>query len=74
MKASKTKEITFYSWNDVPVIINLPYAAVILKANPEVVRRHLSDGTLKDFKIGREWRINKSDLMEFAGAGEGNDA
>ena len=62
------KELTFYSWYEVPVIINLPYAAVILKANPEVVRRYLSDGTLKGFKIGKEWRINKSDLTEFVGA------
>ena len=66
----KTKALAFYSWKEVPVVINLAYAAVILNANPEVVRSYLSDGTLKGFKIGKEWRINKSDLMDFVGARE----
>lgn len=64
------KELTIFNWKEVPVVINLPYAAIILKANPEVVRRYLAEGKLKGFKLGREWRINKSDLMEFVGAGE----
>ena len=56
-----------FNWAEVPVIINLPYVAVILKANPEVVRRYLATGKLKGFKVGKEWRVNKSDLMAFVG-------
>ena len=57
-------------WEQVPIIVDLPYVAVILAANPEVVRRYLASGKLKGFKIGREWRINKADLMEFVGVKE----
>ena len=64
------KTDTVRNWDEVPVVINLPYAAIILKTNPEVVRRYLSAGKLKGFKLGREWRINKSDLMQFVGEGE----
>ena len=56
-----------FNWAEVPVVINLPYVAVILKANPEVVRRYLATGKLKGFKVGKEWRVNKSDLMVFVG-------
>lgn len=57
-------------WDQVPIVIDLPYVAVVLGANPEVIRRYLASGKLKGFKVGREWRINKSDLMEFVGAKE----
>lgn len=64
------KKKTVYNWDQVPVVINLPFVAVILKANPEVVRRYLASGKLKGFKVGKEWRINKSDLMAFVGVKE----
>jgi excisionase family DNA binding protein len=64
------KKKTVYNWDQVPVVINLPFVAVILKANPEVVRRYLASGKLKGFKVGKEWRINKSDLMDFVGVKE----
>lgn len=70
MKADIKKTTTIRSWDDVPVVVNLPYVAVVLKANPEVIRRHLANGDLKGFKVGREWRINKADLMAFAGIGQ----
>lgn len=58
-------------WEQVPVVVDLPYVAVVLGANPEVIRKYLASGTLKGFKVGREWRINKCDLMEFVGVKEG---
>lgn len=64
------KTDTVHNWDEVPVVINLPFVAVILKANPEVVRRYLASGKLKGFKVGKEWRINKSDLMDFVGVKE----
>lgn len=64
------KKKTIYNWEEVPVVINLPFVAIILKANPEVVRRYLASGKLKGFKVGKEWRVNKSDLMEFVGVEE----
>jgi excisionase family DNA binding protein len=64
------KQEPVVGWDQVPIVIDLPYVAVVLGANPEVIRRYLASGKLKGFKVGREWRINKSDLMEFVGAKE----
>lgn len=64
------KQEPVVGWGQVPIVIDLPYVAVVLGANPEVIRRYLASGKLKGFKVGREWRINKSDLMEFVGAKE----
>lgn len=54
-------------WDQVPIVVDLPYVAVVLGANPEVIRRYLASGTLRGFKVGREWRILKKDLMLFVG-------
>lgn len=64
------KQEPVVGWDQVPIVIDLPYVAVVLGANPEVIRRYLASDKLKGFKVGREWRINKSDLMEFVGAKE----
>ena len=64
------KQEPVVGWDQVPIVIDLPYVAVVLGANPEVIRRYLASGKLKGFKVGREWRINKSDLMKFVGAKE----
>lgn len=57
-------------WEQVPIVVDLPYVAVVLGANPEVVRRYLASGVIKGFKVGREWRILKTELMAFVGAKE----
>lgn len=54
-------------WDQVPIVVDLPYVAVVLQANPEVVRRYLASGAIKGFKVGREWRILKTELMAFVG-------
>lgn len=58
------------NWSEVPVILDIPYVSVLLGVNPETVRRTLFRGDLKGTKVGREWRINKADVMEFVGAKE----
>ena len=57
-------------WEQVPIVVDLPYVAVVLGANPEVVRRYLASGVIKGFKVGREWRILKTELMAIVGAKE----
>lgn len=52
-------------WDQVPIVVDLPYVAVILGANPEVVRRYLATGKIRGFKVGREWRITKDELINF---------
>lgn len=36
-----------------------------LKLHPETIARRIRDKSLRSYKVGREWRIKESDLMEF---------
>lgn len=65
-----TKKEPVVGWEQVPIVVDLPYVAVVLGAHPEVIRRYLVAGKLRGFKVGREWRILKTDLMAFVGEGE----
>lgn len=65
------KTEAFSTWDEVPVVINVPYVAMILKTSQDVVRKHLAAGELRGFKVGREWRINKEELQRFTGYEEG---
>lgn len=62
-----------YDWNDVPVVIDIPYASVILGVNPETVARKLRNGTLKGTKVGTSWRLTKYDLMCYLGLNPKDD-
>lgn len=52
-------------WNDVPVIIDLPYAAVLLGVSIECLKKWAQSGKIPAFKVGKLWRINKTDLIDF---------
>lgn len=41
-------------------------AAEILTLHPKTVRRFIRDGRIRANKVGREWRIRREDLREFA--------
>lgn len=44
-------------------------AAEYLRVNPQTVYRLLNDGTLRGAKVGRTWRVRRSELDRFL-AGE----
>ena len=46
-------------------ILNIDEAAAFLKTSKPTFYRWLGQGTVKGFKVGREWRFYKSDLVEF---------
>ncbi len=46
-------------------ILNIDEAAAFLKTSKPTFYRWLGQGTIKGFKVGREWRFYKSDLVEF---------
>lgn len=43
----------------------LAEAAALLSCHPETLRRAIKDGTLRAAKLGREYRISRSDLQAF---------
>ena len=66
----KPKRMLVMSWDEVPVVVDLPYIAYILGVSKEQVRKYCLSGVLPAFKLDKTWRINKQDLMKFCGVNE----
>ena len=53
----------YLTWNDVPALIDLEQASVLLGLSVEAVRRYCVSGDIPAIQIGRLWRIDKQKLM-----------
>ena len=53
----------FLTWNDVPALIDLEQASILLGLSVEAVRRYCVSGDIPAIQIGRLWRIDKQKLM-----------
>lgn len=59
--------------NNLEKIYSVKEAALLLKCNPETIRRAIRRGKLKAAKLGKDFRISKLDLIEYwrsVGGGE----
>ncbi len=63
--AMKKRYIT--NWNDVPVVVDLAYVAIILGVTPETIRNEIKKGNIPATRVGHMWRILKEDLMAYLG-------
>lgn len=52
-------------WDSVPIVVDLAYVSSLLGVSNEYARRLVNNGTIKAFKVGKLWRINKTDLKNF---------
>jgi len=59
----KNKIIT--DWQDINLVVDIPFVARLLAQNPETIKRRCQRGEIKAFKAGREWRITKDALREY---------
>lgn len=55
---------TYLTWDDVPALIDLEQASILLGLNIESVRRYCVTKDLPAVQIGKQWRIDKRKLME----------
>jgi excisionase family DNA binding protein len=46
-------------------ILNLEEAVAFLKTSKPTLYRWMGENKIKGFKVGREWRFYRSDLVEF---------
>jgi len=52
------------SWDDVPVIIDLPFASELLGLTVDDLKRKSRSQRFPAFKVGeRSWRVKKDDLL-----------
>lgn len=56
----KNKFLT--SWSEVPVCVDVPYACVMLGISYDGILRLIRRNEIKAAKIGREYRITKTEL------------
>ena len=54
----------YLSWNDVPALIDLEQASILLGLSIESVRRYCVTKDLPAVQIGKQWRIDKQKLMK----------
>ena len=65
----RKKKDLVYSWEDVPVIVDPPYVALLLGCSRENVRKLCQSGKLKAFKVGDMWRIRREAIIEYIDRG-----
>lgn len=58
------RQQTYLTWNDVPALIDLEQASVLLGLSIESVRRYCVTGDIPAIQIGKQWRIDKQNLMK----------
>ena len=58
---TKTK---YWTWNDVPAVMNLEQTSALLGLSVESVRRYCLIGDIPGIQIGRQWRVDKELLMK----------
>lgn len=58
------RQNTYMTWNEVPCLISLEQAAILLGIGIDAVRKHCVSNELPAVKIGRFWYIDKQRLME----------
>src|SRR6185312_16694461 len=52
----KMQEFTFFTSSEV---------AEILKMHPQVIARKLQSGELEGYKLGKDWRVSKEQLLRY---------
>lgn len=54
----------YLTWHDVPALIDLEQASILLGLSIESVRRYCVIGDIPAIQIGKQWRIDKEKLMK----------
>lgn len=60
------------SWDDVPVIFDIPYAARLFGFTTDVMSRKCANGEFPAHKVFGKWRINKDEAIAYL-HGESNN-
>lgn len=56
-------------WSDLPLVLTSDQAAAVLQVNRRTLTNMLDRGSLRGVKIGKEWRVSRTEIMRFV---EGN--
>lgn len=62
----------FTSWDKVPLLLDMPQAAVLLQITPEHLRRLCKQGKVPAVQVGKGWRISRDVIQQMAGCKDGH--
>ena len=54
----------YLSWSEVPALLTLEEAGLLLGLSIESVRRYCLTGDIPAVQIGKQWRVDKEKLMK----------
>ncbi len=54
----------YLTWDEVPALLNIEQASILLGLSIESVRRYCLTNDLPAIQIGKQWRIDKQKLMK----------
>ena len=63
-KRNKYYKKDYLSWNEVPALLNLEEASILLGLSVDSVRRYCVIGEIPAIQLGRQWRVDKEGLMK----------
>lgn len=69
MRTPKYRQKPIYDLRQLPYVLTVDVAARLLNTNESCIRTLLRERRLKGFKVGREWRLNRDDVLSFIGKG-----
>ena len=59
----------YYEWDSLPILITTQEAACVLRVSEVCVRALLRSGKLRGVKAGKDWRVCRDALRDFAEGG-----
>lgn len=63
------KKRYIYSLSEIPLFVDVPFFCDLFQLHPNTVLKILKSGKLKGTKIGRMWRIPKSEIEKMYNEG-----
>lgn len=64
MLATRQKH-RYFDWNNIPVLLSLQEASVLLRVTPECIRKYCISGKLPAIQIGKSWHVDLDALMHW---------
>jgi excisionase family DNA binding protein len=56
--------------DNLPNVVKSKQLAEFLQVSDQTIKKAMKDGSLKAFKVGREWRIEKDEVIRWIEKGE----
>ncbi len=66
-KQAKQRRPLYYSWDEVPVLMDCVMAGQLLGISPDGISKLCRSGELPATKLGGLWMIKKSTIMQIVG-------